>query len=48
MVETHLDNAGQTETIGRAGVEQAKKNMLDLLEIQRDQGDLGSPKEDYN
>jgi hypothetical protein len=29
-------------------VEQAKRNMLELLEIQEDQGDLGSPKEDYN
>ena len=48
IVEAHLENAGQTETIERAGVERAKKNMLELLEIQQDQGDLGSPKEDYN
>lgn len=48
IVETHLDNAGRTETIEHAGVDQAKKNMLELLEIQRDRGDLGSPKENYN
>jgi hypothetical protein len=43
-----LENSGQTETIERAGVEQAKRNMLELLEIQEEQGDLGSPKQDYN
>jgi hypothetical protein len=48
IVEAHLENSGQTETIERAGVEQAKRNMLELLEIQEEQGDLGSPKQDYN
>jgi hypothetical protein len=48
IVEEHLDNAGRTETIGSAGIEQAKKNMLELLEIQQRRGELASPKTDYN
>jgi hypothetical protein len=47
-VEDHLENAGKTEAIEAAGAEQAKKNMLELLEIQSRQGDLGAPKADYN
>jgi hypothetical protein len=48
IVEDHLENAGKTEAIEAAGAEQAKKNMLELLEIQSRQGDLGAPKADYN
>jgi hypothetical protein len=48
IVEAHLENAGQTETINRPGVEQAKRNMLELLEIQQEAGDLDSPRKDYN
>jgi hypothetical protein len=38
----------KTDTIGQAGIEAAKQNMLDLLEIQAGQGDLAAPKQDYN
>jgi hypothetical protein len=48
LVEDVLKKAGQTETLKRAGVEQAKKNMLELIEMQRNRGDLASPKKDYN
>jgi hypothetical protein len=48
LVEDALKKAGQTETIKRAGVEQAKKSMLELIELQRNRGDLASPKKDYN
>jgi hypothetical protein len=48
LVEDALKKAGQTETIKRAGVEQAKKNMLELIEMQKNRGDLASPKKDYN
>jgi hypothetical protein len=48
IVEDDLKKAGQTETIKRAGVQQAKRNMLELIEIQRDAGDLQDPKKDYN
>jgi hypothetical protein len=36
IVEDDLKKAGQTETIKRAGVQQAKRNMLELIEIQKD------------
>jgi hypothetical protein len=48
LVEDALKKAGQTETIKRAGVEQAKKNMLELIEMQKNRGDLANPKKDYN
>lgn len=48
IIEEHLKQAGQTETIKRAGVEQAKKNLAELIEIQKNAGDLQSPKKDYN
>jgi hypothetical protein len=48
VVEEDLKKAGQTEAIKRAGVEQAKKNMLELIELQKNRGDLANPKKDYN
>jgi hypothetical protein len=48
IIEDDLKKAGQTETIKRAGVEQAKKNMAELIEIQKNRGDLADPKKDYN
>jgi hypothetical protein len=48
IIEEHLKKSGQTETIKRAGVEQAKKNLTELIEIQKNAGDLQSPKKDYN
>jgi hypothetical protein len=48
IIEDHLKKAGQTETIKHAGVEQAKKNMLELIELQKNRGDLANPKKDYN
>jgi hypothetical protein len=47
-VEDDLKKSGQTETIKRAGVKQAKLNMAELIEIQKNRGDLESPKKDYN
>lgn len=48
IVEDDLKKSGQTETIKHAGVEQAKKNMLELIELQKNRGDLANPKKDYN
>lgn len=48
IVEDDLKAAGQTSTIKRAGVKAAKENMLELIELQRKQGDLERPKQDYN
>jgi hypothetical protein len=48
IVEDDLRKAGKTETIKRAGVKQAKTNLLELIEIQKNRGDLENPKKDYN
>jgi hypothetical protein len=48
IVEEDLKKAGETETIKRAGVEQAKMNMLELIELQNKSGELANPKRDYN
>lgn len=50
IVEDDLKAAGQTDTIKKAGVKAAKKNMLELIELQKAQGegDLENPKKDYN
>jgi hypothetical protein len=48
IVEDDLKDAGQTETIKKAGVKAAKENLLELLQIQKAQGDLEQPKKDYN
>jgi hypothetical protein len=48
IVEDDLKKAGQTETIKKAGVKKAKENVLELLKMQQDRGDLDRPKQDYN
>jgi hypothetical protein len=48
LVEDHLKAAGQTDVIEKAGVVAAKENMLELIQLQKAQGDLERPKEDYN
>jgi len=48
LVEDDLRGAGRTETIEKAGVTTAKENMLELLQMQKDAGDITQPKQDYN
>jgi hypothetical protein len=48
IVEEDLKKAGQTPTIKNAGVSAAKENLLELIQLQRDQDDLQQPKKDYN
>ena len=48
LIEDHLREAGATETIDKAGVKTAKENLLELLQMQRDSGELESPRGDYN
>lgn len=48
IVEDDLKKSGQTDTINHAGVAQAKKNLLELIEIQQQQRDLVEPRKDYN
>lgn len=48
LIEEHLLQAGATEAIKEAGVKTAKENMLELLQIQQDAGDMEKPRADYN
>lgn len=48
VVEEDLRKAGETETIGRAGIVPAKENLLELIELQKSSGELANPKRDYN
>jgi hypothetical protein len=48
LIEDDLKAAGQTETIERAGVKTAKENLLELIQLQRDEGNLDRPRQDYN
>lgn len=48
LVEAHLRRAGDTEAIAHEGVARAKENLLELLEVQRRQGELVEPREDYS
>jgi hypothetical protein len=47
IVEDDLKAAGLTETIKKAGVKAAKANMLELIQLQKEQGDLDRPRTDY-
>jgi hypothetical protein len=47
MVEKFFEEAGQTEAIGKAGVLQAKKHMLELLQAELEQHELEKPKQQY-
>ncbi len=48
LVEDDLKKAGQTDTIKKAGVKAAKENTLELIQLQKEAGDLEQPKKDYN
>lgn len=48
IVEDDLESAGQTDTIKHAGVEDAKRNLLELIRLEMEAGDLEKPKLDYN
>ncbi len=47
IVEKFFEEAGQTEAIGKAGVVQAKKNMMELLQAELDAHELEKPKKQY-
>ena len=47
IVEKFFEAAGQTEAIGKAGVLQAKKHMLELLQAELEQQELEKPKQQY-
>jgi len=47
IVEKFFEEAGQTEAIGKAGILQAKKHMLELLQAELEKQELEKPKEQY-
>jgi hypothetical protein len=47
IVERFFEEAGQTDAIGKAGVVQAKKNMMELLQVELDAQELEKPKKQY-
>jgi hypothetical protein len=48
IVEDDLKRAGQTDTIEKAGVKTAKENLLELIELQAEAGNLERSSQDYN
>jgi hypothetical protein len=48
IVEDDLKRAGQTDTIEKAGVKTAKENLLELIELQAEAGNLERPSQDYS
>jgi hypothetical protein len=47
IVEKFFEEAGQTEAIDKAGVVQAKKNMLELLQAELEANELEKPERQY-
>jgi len=47
IVEKFFEEAGQTDAIGKEGVVQAKRNMMELLQAELDAKELEKPKEQY-
>lgn len=48
IVEDDLKKAGQTDSIKHRGVKNAKENLLELIRLQKEAGDLARPRKDYN
>ena len=48
LVEGDLEEAGQTSAIETGGIRAAKLNMLELIMLQQESGELERPKEDYS
>ena len=47
IVEKFFEEASQTDAIGKAGVLQAKKHMLELLQAELEKQELEKPKQQY-
>ena len=48
LVEEDLKAAGDTDAIDHAGVTRAKQNMLELLRLQEEAGNMARPAQDYS
>jgi hypothetical protein len=47
ITEDYFELAGETEAIGHVGSLQAKQNMLELLRLELESGELANPREQY-
>lgn len=47
IVEDALIEAGKTKEIKNAGRSKAKRNVLELIELQQEAGELDEPRESY-
>jgi hypothetical protein len=47
IIEAHLVAAGATDAIDDEGVASAKENMLELIRLQKEAGELDSPRQQY-
>jgi len=47
IVEKFFEEAGQTDAIGKAGVLEAKKHMMELLQAEIEKQELEKPKVQY-
>jgi hypothetical protein len=47
LVEADLERAGATETIDKAGTVKAKENLLELIRLQEEAGEMAHPKAQY-
>jgi hypothetical protein len=47
ITESSFEEAGQTAAIGKAGTVEAKRHMLELLQLELERTELDKPKEQY-
>jgi hypothetical protein len=47
ITESYFEEAGQTAAIGKAGTVEAKRHMLELLQLELERTELDKPKEQY-
>jgi hypothetical protein len=47
ITESYFEEAGQTVAIGKAGTVEAKRHMLELLQLELERTELDKPKEQY-
>jgi hypothetical protein len=48
ITEDMLVEAGKTDALKHAGRIKAKENMMELIKLLKDKGELDNPKKDYN
>lgn len=47
LTEKNLEEASKTEAAGEADIKKVKENIEDLIHLQKEAGELSSPKQSY-